>query len=45
MQTKIAAKLRAKSLAGPCLLLSVGGYLFRSISCQIPKLTTICIHN
>ena len=45
MQTKIAAKLGAKSLAEPCLLLSVGGYLFRSISCQIPKFTTICIHS
>ena len=45
MQTKITAKLGAKSLAEPCLLLSVGGYLFRSISCQIPKLTTICIHS
>ena len=45
MQTKFAAKLRAKSLAEPCLLLSVGGYLFRSISCQIPKLMTICIHS
>ena len=45
MQTKIAAKLRAKSLAEPCLLLSVDGYLFRSISCQIPKFTTICIHS
>ena len=31
MQTKIAAKLGAKSLAEPCLLLSVGGYLFRSM--------------
>ena len=45
MQTKIAAKLRAKSLAEPCLLLSVGRYFFRSISCQIPKFTTICIHS
>ena len=45
MLMKIAAKLRAKSLAEPCLLLSVGGYLFRSISCQIPKFTTICIHS
>ena len=45
MQTKIAAKLRVKSLAEPCLLLSVGGYLFRSISCQSPKFMTICIHN
>ena len=44
MQTKIAAKLRAKSLAEPCLLLSVSRYFFRSISCQIPKFTTICIH-
>ena len=45
MQTKIAAKLRVKSLAEPFLLLSIGGYLFRSISCQIPKFTTICIHS
>ena len=45
MQTKIAAKLRAKSLAEPCLLLSIGRYLFMSISCQIPKFMTICIHS
>ena len=45
MQTKIAAKLRAKSLAEPCLLLSVSRYLFRGITCQIPKFTTISIHS
>ena len=45
MQTKIAAKLGAKSFAEPCLFLSGGGYLLRSISCQIPKFTTICIHS
>ena len=45
VQTKIMANLRAKSLGEPCLLLSIGGYLFRSISCQIPKFTTICIHS
>ena len=45
MQTKIAVKLRAKSLAEPCLLLSVDGYLFRGISCQIPKFMSICIHS
>ena len=45
MQTEITAKLGAKSLAEPCLLLGVGGYLFRSILCQIPKFTTICIHS
>ena len=45
MQTKIAAKLRAKSLAEPCLLLSVSRYLFRGIACQIPKFMTICIHS
>ena len=44
MQTKITAKFRAKSLAEPCLLLSVGGYLFRSITCQVSKLTAVCIH-
>ena len=33
VQTKITAKLGAKSLAEPCLLLSVGGYLFSSITC------------
>ena len=45
MQTKITAKLRAKSLAEPFLLLSVSRYLFRSITCQIPKFTTISIHS
>ena len=45
MQTKIAAKLRAKSLAEPCLLLSVSRYLFGSIACQISKFTTISIHS
>ena len=45
MQTKIAAKLGAESLAEPCLLLSVGRYFFRSITCQIPKLTAIRIHS
>ena len=45
MQMKIAAKLRAKSLAEPCLLLSVSRYLFRGITCQIPKFTAICIHS
>ena len=45
MQTKIAAKLRAKSLAEPSLLLSIGRYFFRSISCQIPKFMAICIHS
>ena len=33
VQTKITVKLGAKSLAEPCLLLSVGGYLFGSIMC------------
>ena len=45
MQTEVAAKLGAKSLAEPCLLLSVGRYLLRGITCQIPKFSSICIHS
>ena len=45
VQTKMAAKLRAKSLAEPCLLLNISRYLFMGIACQIPKFTTICIHS
>src|SRR3954469_16398588 len=44
MQTKVTSELRAKSLAEPCLLLGIGGYLFGSIACKLPKLATVCIH-
>src|SRR3954470_21155435 len=45
MQTKVTSELRAKSLAEPCLLLGVGGHLFGSIACKLPKLATVCIHS
>src|SRR3954465_5763050 len=45
MQTKVTTALRAKSLADPCLLLGVGGYLFGSIACMLSKLATVCIHS
>ena len=33
VQTEISMKLRAKSLAEPCLLLGIGGYFFSCITC------------
>ena len=44
MQTEVAAKLRTKALAEPCLLLGVSRNFLGCISCKITKLPAIDIH-